>query len=221
MARRAGGAPTRAAVPTRIVRFDRVERTAHWSTALLFGVLMLTALPLYFGQIEALVGSRTLIEQVHLWAGIALPVPLLVSLAGPSGARLRKDLRRFGVWTAAEVRWLRTFGRARLRAPDKFNPGQKLNALFIGGSIVLMLATGAILKWFRFFPLSWRSGATLVHDVLAWLIFVVVAGHIGMAVTHRDAFRSMLRGWVSDGWARRHASGWLAELDGEKERPTS
>jgi len=41
----------------------------------------------------------------------------------------------------------------------------------------VMLATGAMLKWFRFFPVDWRTGATFVHDVFAFAIFVVVAGH--------------------------------------------
>jgi formate dehydrogenase subunit gamma len=115
------------------------------------------------------------------------------------------------LWTAAELRWMRTLGRKRLDAPDKFNPGQKLNTLFIGGAIVVMLATGFVLKWYRFFPLSWRTGATFVHDVLALGIFLVIIGHIALALTHREALRSMLSGRVTAEWARRHASGWLAE----------
>jgi formate dehydrogenase subunit gamma len=195
----------------RLLRFDRVERFAHWANALLFGILMATALPLYFVQIERFIGRRTLVEEIHLWSGLMLPVPLLVSLAGPWGTRLRCDLRRFSLWTQAELRWLWSFGKRRLAEPDKFNPGQKLNALFVGGAIVVMLGSGAILKWFRPFPLAWRTGATFVHDVLALAIFLVVAGHILMAVTHRDALRSIFRGWVSEGWAKRHASGWLKE----------
>src|SRR5208282_6512954 len=99
----------------------------------------------------------------------------------------------------------------RIPEPDKFNPGQKLNALFTAGAIVVMLGTGSILKWYRFFPLDWRTGATFVHDVLALLIFIVVFGHIAFALTHRDALRSIFRGWVTESWARRHASGWLKE----------
>jgi formate dehydrogenase subunit gamma len=201
----------RTASERRVLRFDRVERFAHWANALLFGILMATALPLYFVQVEQFVGRRTLVEEIHLWSGLVLPVPLLVSLAGSWGTGLRRDLRRFSLWTAAELRWLWSFGRKRLPSPDKFNPGQKLNALFVGGAIVVMLGTGAILKWFRPFPLAWRTGATFVHDVLALAIFLVVAGHILMAVTHRDALRSIFRGWVSESWAKRHASGWLKE----------
>jgi formate dehydrogenase subunit gamma len=172
---------------------------------------MLTALPLYFGSLADVVGRRALAADIHLWTGVALPIPIIVSVLGPWGAQMRRDLRRIDVWTKDEVAWLRAFGQRAPKVIDKFNPGQKLNAIFIGGSIVIMLATGSILKWFRFFPVSWRTGATFVHDVLAFAIFVVVAGHILFAVTHRDSLRSMIKGWVSEEWAARHAPGWLRE----------
>jgi formate dehydrogenase subunit gamma len=195
----------------RILRFDRVERAAHWGTALLFGILMATALPLYFVQVESIVGRRALIAEIHTWSGVALPIPLIIALAGPWGSRLRRDVRRFNLWTKAEVRWMRSLGTKQLPEPEKFNPGQKLNALFVAGAIVVMLGTGSILKWYRFFPLSWRTGATFVHDVLAMAVFIVVFGHIAFALTHRDALRSMFRGWVTEAWARRHAPAWLKE----------
>jgi formate dehydrogenase subunit gamma len=195
----------------RLLRFDGVERAAHWATALLFGILMATALPLYFVQVESLIGRRALVADIHTWCGIALPVPLIISLAGPWGKRMRRDVRRFNLWTTAEIRWLWSLGRERIPKPDKFNPGQKLNALFIAGAIVVMFATGFVLKWFGFFPLTWRTGATFVHDVLALGVFLVVFGHIAFALSHRDALRSMIKGWVTVGWAKRHASAWLEE----------
>jgi formate dehydrogenase subunit gamma len=196
---------------SRILRFDRVQRAAHWGTALLFGICMATALPLYFVSVENLIGRRALLVEIHVWAGLVLPIPLLVSLLGPWGARMRRDARRVNLWTREEVRWLIALGVRGPKVRDKFNPGQKLNAIFVAGSIVVMLGTGAVLKWFRFFPVSWRTGATFVHDVLAFAIFIVVAGHVLFALTHRDALRSMLRGWVSESWAARHAPDWLLE----------
>jgi formate dehydrogenase subunit gamma len=197
---------------TRILRFDGVQRAAHWANALLFGILMLTGLALYFPSLSDVVGRRALVANIHLWSGIALPAPVLISLLGPWGAQMRRDLRRINVWTRDEVKWLRSLGMNAPRVVDKFNPGQKLNAIFVGGSIVVMLATGFILKWFRFFPVSWRTGATFVHDVLAFAIFAVVIGHILFALTHRESLRSMIRGWVSEAWAARNAPGWLREV---------
>ncbi len=202
----------------RILRFDGVQRAAHWANALLFGILMLTALLLYFPSLSGVVGRRALVANIHVWSGVALPVPILISLLGPWGAQMRRDLRRINVWTNDEVKWLRSLGRNAPRVVDKFNPGQKLNAIFVGGSILVMLATGSILKWFRFFPVSWRTGATFVHDVLAFAIFAVVIGHVLFALTHRDAMRSMIKGWVSEAWAARHAPGWLREMKEAPER---
>jgi formate dehydrogenase subunit gamma len=194
-----------------ILRFDGVQRAAHWANAALFGTLMLTALPLYFPSLSDVVGRRALVASIHVWSGVALPFPVGISLLGPWGAQMRRDVRRINVWTSNEIKWLRMLGRNAPRVVDKFNPGQKLNAIFIGASIVVMLATGFILKWFRFFPVSWRTGATFVHDTLAFAIFVVVLGHIVFALTHRESMRSMIKGWVSEAWAAKNAPGWLRE----------
>lgn len=191
----------------RVLRFDGVQRAAHWANAALFGILILTALPLYFSSVERDVGRHVLVEEIHVWAGVALPVPIVVSLLGPWGRRMRRDVRRFNRWTPPEVRWLLSFGAARLEK-DKFNPGQKLNAAFTASAILVMLGTGVIMKWFGIFPVSWRPGATFVHEVLAWVLVIVIAGHIVIALTHRDSLRSMLTGWVSLEWAQRHAPRW-------------
>lgn len=197
--------------PARLLRFDRVQRAAHWANAALFGILVLTALPLYFPSVERAVGRHVLVASIHVWAGVALPVPLIISLIGPWGMRMRRDFRRFNRWTRGELEWLRHFGAIDGVELDKFNPGQKLNAVFVGGAIVVFLATGVVMKWFGFFPVGWRTGATFVHEVLAFVFVAVVVGHVLMAVTHRDALRSMVRGWVSVSWAKRHASRWAKE----------
>ncbi len=201
-----------------VLRFDRVQRAAHWANALLFFILILTGAELYFGIYVHGFG-RAAVEETHLYAGLTLPAPIVLSLLGPWGKRMRRDLRRINYWTRDEIRWLRTLGgRNSPPVTDKFNPGQKLNAIFIGAVIVVMLATGAILKWFQPFPISWRQGATFVHDVLFFVIMAVVIGHIGFALTHLDSLRSMIRGWVDERWASKHAPGWLKEMQAAASR---
>lgn len=193
-----------------LLRFDKVQRTVHWLNALLFGVLIFTAIPLYFGSFFGIVFPRHVIQEIHLWSGLMLPLPILISMAGPWGQRMRDDLRRFSYWTRDEIRWVRTLAKSPLDA-DKFNPGQKANALFIGATVVIMWVTGYVLQWFRFFPVSWRTGATVTHDFFALLIAVAVVGHIVMALIHRDALMSSLKGTISDEWAEQHAKSWLNE----------
>jgi formate dehydrogenase gamma subunit len=216
------------ASPGTVSRFDRIERAVHWTNALLFGILILTGAALYFTPLTALVGRRELIERIHVYTGIALPVPIIAALAGRWGRALRHDLSRFNRWTRADRKWLRLTGtarrgrreaRARLQT-GKFNAGQKLNAAFTAGGGVVMLGTGCLLRWYRPFPLSWRAGATFVHNWLAVLFVVVIAGHIVMAIRDREALRSIFRGRISRSWAQRHAPGWLRELAQEANAKT-
>ena len=210
--------PPEAATDTPIERFDRVERTVHWANAVVFGVLLLTAAALYFPPLMAIFGRRRLVQDIHLGAGLAAPIPLI---AGLVSRRYRADLRRFNRWSADDRTWLRlalanrrgrTAGRARL-VDGKFNAGQKLNAAFTAGVVVVMLLTGIIMFWFHPWPLSWRTGATYTHDWLAAAVVIVIAGHVSYAMRDPDALRSMWRGTVSRQWARLHANGWLEEID--------
>ena len=194
----------------RLLRFDRVQRSVHWINALLFGVLIFTGIPLYFGSFFGVLFERRVIQEIHLWSGLALPLPIIISLVGPWGQRMRDDVRRLNDWTADEVQWLRTGGRTAIEF-DKFNPGQKANAIFVAGVIVIMWATGYVLQWFRFFPISWREGATLTHDVFAFAIVAVIVGHVTLALANPGAMRSMLMGTVRRDWAERHATAWSKE----------
>lgn len=206
-----------------LLRFDRVERTVHWVNASLFLILILTGAALYFTPLIALVGRRRLIEQIHLYVGLSLPLPLLLGLVGGWGRRLRRDLTRINRWTDADLQWLHGLvdaasGRRQAAVRPrlgKFNAGQKLNAAFVAGGGLVMLGTGALLRWYVPFPLSWRAGATFVHNWLALIFVVVILGHIALALADRDALRAMLGGRISRAWAARHAPAWLDESEAQ------
>ena len=194
-------------------RFDRLERTVHWTTAALFFTVMFTGAALYAGPISALVGRRELVRTLHVVAGLGLPVPLLVGLLGRRGANLRADLGRINRWIPDDRVWLRRRTRDRARL-GKFNAGQKLNATFLGAAIVLMLGTGIMMKWFESFPLSWRTGATFVHDWVALGVWIAVIGHIVFAMRDPEALASMQRGKISSRWARTKRPRWYEETTG-------
>ena len=204
-----------------LLRFDRVERAVHWVNASLFLILIITGAALYFTPLIALVGRRNLVEQIHLYVGLALPLPLLIGVVGGWGRGLRRDVKRVNRWSEEDLRWMRGLvdtasgrrqaaGRPRL---GKFNPGQKLNAAFVVGGGLVMLATGSLLRWYEPFPLAWRAGATFVHNWLAFTFVILILGHIALAVADRQALGAMLRGRISHAWAVRHAPAWLDESD--------
>ncbi|HUV10318.1 MAG TPA: cytochrome b/b6 domain-containing protein [Acidimicrobiia bacterium] len=201
---------TSASVEPDLVRFDRTERVVHWITASLFLVLMLTGAALYAGPLSTVIGRRVFVRDLHVIAGVALPLPLLFGLVGRWGAALRNDLGRLNRWSRDDRVWMRQRTRHRARL-GKFNPGQKLNATFLGAAIVLMLGSGAIMKWFDPFPLGWRTGATFVHDWTALGIWLAIGGHILFALRDPDALGAMRHGTISARWARRERPRWFEE----------
>ena len=210
---RTGTAPVDARVGDRVVRFDRAERYLHWANATLFLTLLATGMTLYVGPLSAIVGRRLLVKDIHVYSGLALPVPLLLAYSGRWRAGLRRDVRRLARWSVDDRRWLLSFGRAKVRM-GKFNAGQKVNAIFVAGCIPLMLATGSIMRFFKPFPLAWRTGATFVHDWTALTLLAVIVGHIGKALAEPIALKAMRRGTVPASYVERHHPRWWTEVQG-------
>jgi formate dehydrogenase subunit gamma len=198
-------------VSVRLARFGRVVRITHWATAVLMLLLMATGAALYVPSLATWVGRREIVRNVHVWCGLLVPLPVLIGLAvSPTG--LRRDFRRLARWDRLDIRWLRSLGRDRTAPPGKFNAGQKAFASFAGAAGLAMLGTGALMRWHEPFPLSWRTGATFVHDLTALALVVAVLGHIVKAVADPVALGSMFSGWVPASWAREHRPRWYAEF---------
>ena len=206
-------------VGDRVVRFSRAERCLHWTNATLFLTLLTTGMILYIPSLSATVGRRALLKEIHVYSGLLLPVPLLLSYAGRWRESVRRDVRRFARWSSDDRRWLLSLGRRGRDRLGKFNAGQKLNAIFVAGCIPLMLVTGGIMRWFDPFPLAWRTGATFVHDWTALTLLVVVVGHVAKALAEPIALRAMVRGTVPAARVQRHHPRWWAEVQGTAPPP--
>jgi formate dehydrogenase subunit gamma len=199
--------PASASVP----RFSRAERMVHRTTAVLMTTCILTAAILYNGSIAVQVGHRHLVELIHVYCGFALPVPMLLGILSVA---YRADLRRLGRFTPADRRWLRSRTRRDgTISVGKFNAGQKLNASLDCGSILVLLGTGVLMYFVRLAPLSWRSGATFVHDWFALALGLLLVGHVVFALKDPEARRGMRTGSVSRSWARAEHAGWLRDLE--------
>jgi formate dehydrogenase subunit gamma len=196
-----------------VVRFSPAVRWVHGITAALLGACIATAAVLYNGSLAVLVGDRYVVEQVHVWCGWALPVPLIVGLVSRT---YRLDLGRLNRFTSHDWHWLRSRNRRDGEIPvGKFNAGQKLNAAISAGSIGVLLATGTVMYFTNTFRLSWRSGATFLHDWFALGFGLLVVGHIMYAIRDPDALKSMRTGRVPLSWARREHGEWAEEVTAE------
>ncbi|MDH2414388.1 cytochrome b/b6 domain-containing protein [Nocardioides sp. CER19] len=191
-----------------VARFTRAERAIHYATAALFLFCIAAAACLYVTPLAHLVGRRHLVATVHEWAGVLIPVPVLLGLASHA---FRRDLHEINRFHDGDREWLRAGGsdRRRGRFAGKFNAGQKLYASWIAGAVLIMVVTGLLL-WNRF-SLTWipRSGVLFIHDIGFYLLGFGVAGHISKAVGDPEARRGMRTGLVRRTWARETHGQWL------------
>lgn len=203
-----------AVVGRNVVRFDRAERWLHWTNAVLVLTLMATGTLMYVGELGGLVGRRALVERIHLWAGLATPVPFAAAIAGRWNRGLRSDARRLGRFLADDRRWLRRRHRqAGVLRIGKFNAGQKVNAVLVAALLPVMVGTGVLLEWNGWLRDSWRTGATYVHDWGYVILSILVVGHIVKALADPIRMTAMGRtGLVPRRWALEEHPRWHDEL---------
>jgi formate dehydrogenase subunit gamma len=193
-----------------LARFTRAERWVHRGTALLMATCLLTAFVLYYGPVSLLVGHRHAVELVHVVAGYALPVPMLLGLGS---AAYRADLGVLNRFTRDDWRWPRSRNRRDGSfAVGKFNAGQKLNAGLVAGSVVVLVGTGTLMFWTGLVRLAWRTGATFVHDWFALGLGILVLGHLWFAIADPEARDGMRTGRVTRRWAEKEHPAWVAGL---------
>ncbi len=200
---------------TRALRFTRTERALHWTHAGGFFGMLATGLILYLPSLAGVVGSRTLIKDVHIIIAIAWLVALLIVIGAGNRESLRRTWRDFESLDADDRRWLRL-----RRAPQgRFNAGQKLHALLQSAFALLFIISGVLL-WLGERNTTFRlSGTVVLHDFLTLLATALVIGHLYLALIHRStrpALSGMLTGTVPSEWAAQHHSKWEPEHEREK-----
>ncbi|MEO5901643.1 MAG: cytochrome b/b6 domain-containing protein [Ilumatobacteraceae bacterium] len=199
----------------RVIRFSRAEHAVHRALAILMLTCIMTAAILYNSFLAVPVGHRRLVKLIHVYSGFALLAPVVL---GVLSAAYRSDLGRLNRFTSRDWRWLRSRNRRDGSIPvGKFNAGQKLNSSLSVGGIIVMLATGTVMYFPDLTRLSWRTGASFVHDWFALALGLLIFGHIMFATRDPEARRGMRHGDVDLAWARKHHPLWATELDSEPE----
>jgi formate dehydrogenase subunit gamma len=87
--------------------------------------------------------------------------------------------------------------------------------------IAVLLITGITMwqPWFaNSFPASLRRVTSLLHAVAAFVMFIGIGIHWYAAYWTRGSIRAMVRGTVTQAWARYHHPGWYREITGGKDR---
>ena len=204
----------------RILRYTYAERLMHWLTALAYIYLLLTGLAFWSPRLywlSMVLGGGPTSRLWHPIVGLLFCAALLWMLR-----EWLPDMRK----KAGDDGWNKTIGNYIRNEDDKvapvgrFNPGQKqfFWVMFWGGAATLV---SGVLLWFtEYIPwsLHWlRYLAILLHAVAALFTIgaFIIHVYMGTAVV-RQGFSSVIRGEVSEDWAKTHHPLWLEEIQSAK-----
>lgn len=205
----------------KILRFNAIERFAHWTLASTFIVLALSGLNIIIGKtvILPLVGEGAF-GTLSAWGKIAHNF-----LAWPFMAALVMIVVLWvihNIPNKVDLEWIKQGGgllKKGVHPPaKKFNAGQKV----IFWTVVL---GGAALSWTGFMllfpaeagtPADWQFFQT-IHALTAAALSAIVIAHIYIgSVGMEGAFDAMGSGEVDENWAKEHHSLWVEEVKGAK-----
>jgi formate dehydrogenase subunit gamma len=202
-----------------VVRFNGLERFAHWLTASCFIIQALTGLNITFGKrlLLPLMGP----EAFTTWSEIAKYAHNFASFPFVLGLVLIAALWiRDNIPDALDVQWLREGGGmvgAKHPPAGHFNAGQKI----IFWIVLLFGAAAAVSGYLLMFPFYVTDIAGMqldqvVHSVIAFLFIAVMIAHIYIGTLGMEgAFEAMGTGEVDLNWARQHHSVWLEQQLGK------
>ena len=196
-----------------IERFNAVERTAHWTTAITFVFLGLSGIIMFFGKHIVLpwlgyggFSWLTVISKnLHNFLG-----PLFIFAIVVTFLIYVKD----NFWNSEDFKWFGNIGgvfKGHETPSGRFNALEKL--WFWMGLVLLgivMSVTGLVLD----FP-NWNQGreamqlANTIHVIGAMLFLAAGFGHIYVGTIGMvGAYRAMRDGYVDEEWAREHHLLW-------------
>jgi formate dehydrogenase subunit gamma len=184
---------------SRVRRWNRTERAAHWVHATAFCILLGSGLCLYLPSLSELVSRRPLLKDIHLYTAAAWAAALaLVFIVGDKRS-LRRTLRELD----------------RLDPNGRMNRGQQLNTI-VTMAFAILFAVSGFLLWYGERDTRFRFASTLlVHDWLMYVSLVLFLGHLYYALilpSTRHSLSGMTRGWVREDWAERRHPEWVAAL---------
>ncbi|MGL5446601.1 MAG: formate dehydrogenase subunit gamma [Rhabdaerophilum sp.] len=199
----------------KILRFNSIERFAHWTTATSFIILAITGANITFGKtlLTPIMGP----EAFAAWAQYAKYIHNYVGFAFMIGVLLV-----FLVWVkdnipaVSDLKWFAAggglIGKGHHPPAKRFNGGQKI----VFWSVVIGGFWLSLSGWYLIFPynttladVQWQA---TIHGVVAFVLIALMFAHayIG-SVGMEGAFDAMGSGEVDLNWAKEHHGLWVEE----------
>jgi len=205
----------------KILRFNTVERFAHWTLASTFIILALSGLNLIIGKsvILPLLGENAF-GTLSAWGKIAhnyLAWPFMVALVMVLVLWVVHNIPN-----RLDVEWLKQGGglvKKGVHPPaKKFNAGQKIIfwAVIAGGAALSYTGVMLLFPAVAGTPADWQFFQT-IHALTAAVLSAIIIAHIYIgSVGMEGAFDAMGTGEVDENWAKEHHSLWVEEVKGAK-----
>jgi len=214
-----------------VLRYGLAERIIHWMAGLSYIYLLLSGLAFWtpwMWWLALFLGGGPVARAVHPWMGLIFTFAV-VYMYGMWSRDMRitdkdREWRKFiGEYVRNEEEEEHDPNKAirgyqQFAPVDRFNYGQKYLfwVMFWGG--VTLLLTGLVLWFTELVPWNLRFVryvAIVVHPVafLVTLAGFIIHVYMGTAVV-RGGFTSVIRGEVSESWAKHYHRLWLDRITG-------
>ncbi len=203
-----------------IPKYTAMERFFHWGHTVTFLFLAMTGMILFFPFLRplALGESGQFLRLIH--RSMAIPygvLPLIYIILEPRRAWL--SLKSVFKMSRYDIEWVKgmvpyyVFARHEAMAPqDRFNTGEKLNAVVIILGSVVFAITG-LLMWFGkgLVPTGVFQLTVVMHDIAMVVTVCMFIVHFYLAVVHPLMWAglvSMRYGVTSATYAQEHHALW-------------
>jgi formate dehydrogenase subunit gamma len=205
-----------------VLRYNLKERLTHWVAAAAYLYLVATGLAFWspwLFWVAVILGGAPVSRMLHPWAGL-----IFFSAVWYMYVMWAPQMKH----TDADRAWWKAVGYYSRNEDDKMPPAGRYNAgqklLFWGffWCAVALLLTGVVLWFPEYIPWKLRFLryiSVLIHPAAALFTIGLFLIHVYMGVfAERGAFGSVIRGDVSEAFAKRYHPTWYREIAGESSR---
>ncbi len=201
----------------KVLRFTKLERFAHWLTAVSFLVLAATGVNMLYGKhiVMPIVGQSAFAaltqagKYTHNYIAFAFIAGLVLIFV-----LWVKD----NIWDKYDAGWIKKGGGLLFETEHppaaKFNFGQKTMfwAVILGGGVLSFTGLNLLFP-FVLFDLQQMQWIQAIHGTVSQIVCMLMVAHIYIGTVGMEgAFETMTTGKVDENWAREHHSAWLKEV---------
>lgn len=197
-------------------RYCMTQRLIHWLGVLTFLTLLTSGIVLIVSPLAPLAagGVTRLIHRIAVVPFMLLPILYLICNPKQAIELVRESF----TYTRDDIEWFKHMpayflGRTKGLPPQgRINAGQKLHhaATFL---MFLTIGASGFVLWFGKGQLGANALAiaAMIHDLSMLGLTILMIGHLYFTFVY-DALSAMLRGYVTEEYARMEHPKWLAEL---------